>query len=279
MHVRKHKGIPGTGLRGKKKTFGIWKWIVVTVQLRSANPKKLNLSHPVLNSVSFGDSYLSSVFHPFIEGLNNVINEKPRRYIELLFLNLHWHLNLTVHSLFVAAGITSTMSSHTTGTILWWTLQRTTLWVTVWPSRRWTWCLDCCWASASAGCCCGWTEFCTVRSEHGGRVDITVRWSMRPPKLSSNGNVNKTSDGGRGCRYLFILLFYFCSGQKAFNRICSWISILEVLLHLEWMQKRVSLQPGHGLSFARASQSNTAVGGSPDFDLPPTAWSILNPSQ
>lgn len=81
----------------------------------------------MLNSVSFGDSYLSSVFQPCIEGLNNVMNEKPRRYIELLFLNLHWHLNVTVLSLSVAAGIMSTMSSHTTGTILWWTLRRTTL--------------------------------------------------------------------------------------------------------------------------------------------------------
>lgn len=153
----------------------------------------------------------------------------------------------------------STTSSRTTGTTPWWTLQRTTLWVTVWPSRRWTWCSACCWASASAGCCCGWTEFCTVRSERGGRVDTTVRWSSSP-KLSSKGTVNEMSDGERGRRCLSIFLFYFCWGQKASNSICSWISILEVRLHLEWMQKRVSLQPGHG--------SNTAVGGSPVWTFP-----------
>lgn len=51
---------------------------------------------------------------------------------------------------------------HMTETIRWWTRLRITLWVTVWPNRRWTSCLGCCWGSVSAGCCCGWMELCTV---------------------------------------------------------------------------------------------------------------------
>lgn len=106
------------------------------------------------------------------------------------------------------------------GIILWWTLQRTTLWVTVWPSRRWTWCLGCCWASASAGCCCGWTESCTVRSERGGRVDITV--GLKTPTCTRHNptrgrDVRQRTPDVIVC-YRFTVLVGL--GPKAWTRIC-----------------------------------------------------------
>ena len=101
------------------------------------------------------------------------------------------------------------------GTSPWWTQRRTIVSVTVYPSRRWTWCWVFFWASVWAGPWCGWMACCTLPCGAGSPSSTTV---VSPHKAQTpiSYRILSTNQKRNGCTEREILNIHMQ---------CSWVGL------------------------------------------------------